>query len=129
MQQWVTQLRKGLLEFCLLNLLRRGESYGYEIVQTLGQIEELAITESTIYPLLSRLRKEGYLKVRTAPSPDGPPRRYFSLSRLGQRRVEDMNKYWSQLLVRFAELTGQSLETEEQACKSRKTPRLKFRRI
>jgi len=97
MKEWVTQLRRGLMEFCLLNLLRNGESYGYEIVQRLREIEELAVSESTVYPILSRLREEGYLTVRTAPSPGAPPRRYFSLTRLGESYVREMNDYWDGL--------------------------------
>lgn len=97
MSTWVTQLRKGLIEFCILNLLTRGESYGYEILQSLEQIEELVVTDSTVYPILSRLRKDGYLKVQVKPSSSGPPRRYFSLTALGQQRVKEMNLYWSNL--------------------------------
>jgi len=97
MRDWVTQLRKGLLELCLLNLLRGGESYGYEIVQRLKSVAALAVTESTVYPILSRLRKEGYLAVRSEPSPGGPPRRYFSLTRLGEGYLREMNTYWDDL--------------------------------
>ncbi len=97
MRLWVTQLRKGLLEFCLLSLLDAGEGYGYEIVQRLRAVEELAVTESTVYPILSRLRKEGYLKVRATPSPGGPPRRYFSLTALGKSRLREMSEYWDAL--------------------------------
>ena len=101
MDGWITQLRKGLLEVCLLNVLRRGESYGYEIVQELKRIEELAVSESTVYPILSRLRNEGLLKVCDVPSPAGPPRRYFSLTVAGKLRVAEMNAYW--------ELLGQAM--------------------
>ncbi len=97
MRQWITQLRKGLLEFCILNVLGNGESYGYQIVQRLEAVEELAITESTVYPILARLRKDGYLKVRSSPSPGGPPRRYFSLTALGCRHVRELNEYWNDL--------------------------------
>ena len=97
MSTWVTQLRKGLMEFCILNLLQRGESYGYEILQSLRQIEELVVTDSTVYPILSRLRKDGYLKVQVKPSSSGPPRRYFSLTALGRQRVQEMNTYWGNL--------------------------------
>jgi len=97
MSTWVTQLRKGLIEFCVLNLLTQGESYGYEILQSLEQIEELVVTDSTVYPILSRLRKDGYLKVQVKPSTSGPPRRYFSLTALGQQRVKEMNLYWNNL--------------------------------
>jgi PadR family transcriptional regulator len=104
MRDWVTQLRKGLLELCLLNLLSAGESYGYEIVQKLKTVDALAVTESTVYPILSRLRKEGYLTVRSEPSPGGPPRRYFSLTRLGQGHRREMNRYWDDLDSAIREL-------------------------
>jgi len=97
MRSWVTQLRKGLLEFCVLNVLSKGESYGYELVRRLEGLQELAITESTVYPILNRLRKDGYVRVRVAVSGFGPPRRYFSLTALGTRRVQEMNAYWDDL--------------------------------
>ena len=104
MNAWITQLRKGLLEFCLLNVLRRGESYGYEIVQELKGIEELAVSESTAYPILSRLRAELLLKVRDVPSSEGPPRRYFALTPLGRARVAEMNAYWNLLVTAIDKL-------------------------
>lgn len=97
MNGWITQLRKGLLDFCILNALKHGESYGYEIVQELKMIEELSVSESTVYPILSRLRNEGLLKVRDVPSPAGPPRRYFSLTVAGKLRIAEMNAYWDLL--------------------------------
>jgi len=97
MNGWITQLRKGLLDFCILNALKRGESYGYEIVQNLKAIEELSVSESTVYPILTRLRAEGLLKVRDVPSPSGPPRRYFSLTVAGKIRAAEMNAYWDLL--------------------------------
>ena len=98
MKEWVSQLRRGLLDFCILNLLSHGESYGYEIVQRLRSIEELAVNESTVYPILARLREEEYLKVRVVASPGGPPRRYFALTRLGESYVREMNDYWDALV-------------------------------
>ncbi len=56
---WTTQVRKGLLELCIVNLLARGELYGYDLVKKLARVKGLVITEGTIYPLLSRLRKTG----------------------------------------------------------------------
>ena len=94
---WITQLRKGLLEYCVLTVLSRGASYGYEIVQALKEIEELAVSESTVYPILARLRDEEYLKVRDVPSDSGPPRRYFSLTPHGKVRLAEMNAYWGLL--------------------------------
>lgn len=101
---WITQLRKGLLEYCVLTVLSRGESYGYEIVQTLKEIEELAVSESTVYPILSRLREEKFLKVRDVPSDSGPPRRHFSLTAMGKVRLAEMNEYKSLLDAALARL-------------------------
>lgn len=103
MDTWVTQLRKGLVELCVLNVLRRGESYGYQIVQALKAVDELAVSESTVYPVLTRLRNERYLRVREEPSSEGPPRRYFSLTPMGKVRVAEMNAYWD-LLTRAIDL-------------------------
>ena len=101
---WITQLRKGLLEYCVLTVLARGESYGYEIVQALKGLDELAVSESTIYPILARLRDEKFLKVRDVPSDAGPPRRYFALTALGKVRLAEMNTYWSLLGDALAQL-------------------------
>lgn len=97
MKAWVTQLRKGLLEYCLLTALEGGEAYGYQLIRRLKKMEDLAITESTAYPILNRLREDGYVKVRTEPSSGGPPRRYYSLTTLGTLRVHEMHLYWDRL--------------------------------
>jgi PadR family transcriptional regulator PadR len=97
MDGWITQLRKGLLEYLTLIILEQGETYGYEIVQNLKTIEGMDITESTVYPILARLKKEGFARVRTAPSPGGPPRRNYSLTSSGKARVMYMNHYWGLL--------------------------------
>ena len=97
MRTWITQLRKGLLEFLTLNILNQGETYGYEIVQKLKQLEGMDITESTVYPILARLKKDGYAQVRSQPSPGGPPRRYFNLTVKGKSRLVRMNHYWASL--------------------------------
>lgn len=87
---WVVQFRKGLVELCVMAVLQSAESYGYEILQRLAALDGMAVTESTVYPILARLAKEGFVKVRTAPSPSGPPRRYYRLTRLGELRLRDM---------------------------------------
>jgi PadR family transcriptional regulator, regulatory protein PadR len=101
---WITQLRKGLVEYCVLMVLSRGESYGYEIVQALKKIEALAVSESTLYPVLSRLREEKLVKTRDVPSPEGPPRRYFALTAMGKVRLAEMNTYWNLLDEAMGEL-------------------------
>ncbi len=97
MRTWVSQLRKGLVELCVLGALDGGEAYGYEILQRLGQAGHLAISESTVYPILVRLAKEGVLEVRVAPSPSGPPRRYYHLTDAGRARLGEMHRYWRDL--------------------------------
>jgi len=97
MRTWVSQVRKGLVELCVLGALDGGEAYGYEILQRLAQAGNLAITESTVYPILARLAKEGVLAVRVAPSPSGPPRRYYHLTDAGRARLGEMRRYWCDL--------------------------------
>lgn len=97
MRTWAAQLRKGLVELAVLGALRAGESYGYGILQRLRTVEGLAITESTVYPLLARLARDGYVQVRAAPSPAGPPRRYYRLTPLGRSRLREMIRHWQEL--------------------------------
>lgn len=104
---WIVQLRKGVLEYCLLLVLRRGESYGYEIVQALQGVEDLAVGESTVYPILSRLKGEGYLKSRDVRSEAGPKRRYFSLTAMGKVRLAEMSEYWPMLANAIVQLKKQ----------------------
>jgi len=94
MDAWVTQLRRGLIELCVLAALGEEEAYGYQIVERLGTIAGLEVTESTIYPLLARLARDGCLLTRTAASPQGPARRYYRLSPAGRRRLDAMAVHW-----------------------------------
>lgn len=104
MSAWITQLRKGLLDYGVLLVLRRGESYGYQIVQDLQRFEALAVSESTVYPILGRLHHERLVRVRDVPSPEGPPRRYFSLTPAGRVRAAEMEAYWKTLVRAFDDL-------------------------
>jgi PadR family transcriptional regulator PadR len=97
MREWIRQMRRGLLELCVLDMLRAGESYGYQVVQRLGEIEELSVNESTVYPILSRLEGAGYLRIRLGPSPGGPPRRYYSLTASGRQYAGQLDSYWEAL--------------------------------
>jgi PadR family transcriptional regulator PadR len=98
-ENWQTQLRKGLLDIVVLSLLRRGPSHGYEMVQTMKRIEGLQIREGNIYPVLARLETDGLVTSYSQPSTDGPPRKYFKLTESGQKALEDMNKHWDQLII------------------------------
>jgi PadR family transcriptional regulator PadR len=105
---WTTQLRKGLLELCIVNLLAKGELYGYDLVKQLAQIRGLVVTEGTIYPLLSRLRKMGLVSTRLVESPSGPARRYYVLTPNGKRLRATMNTYWGELMRGIEELLEES---------------------
>jgi PadR family transcriptional regulator, regulatory protein PadR len=94
MNRWETQFRKGLVELAVLATIARGETYGYRIVEQLGALEGLEFTESTVYPVLTRLAGEGFLAIRTEPSPAGPPRRYYRLTTDGQRHFRRMAESW-----------------------------------
>lgn len=98
LNNWQTQLRKGLLDIVILNLLQHGQCHGYEMVQTLKRNEELKIREGNIYPILARLQTDGLVTSYSEPSRDGPPRKYFRLTELGQKVLVDMNAHWDQLI-------------------------------
>ena len=94
---WTTQLRKGLLELCVLNILKERRLYGYDIVKTLSAIDGLVISEGTVYPLLSRLKREQFVSTVIEESPDGPARKYYELTTVGRQQLEWMNAAWERL--------------------------------
>jgi PadR family transcriptional regulator, regulatory protein PadR len=95
-EQWRIQLRKGLAELCVLAAVHRlGEAYGYQLVQYLMEHNGLELTESTVYPLLARLAREGQLSVTSTPSPSGPPRRYYRITAVGERSLKTMFQHWT----------------------------------
>lgn len=90
----LTQLRKGVLEHCVLALLQEEERYGYDLVIQLSEAG-LVASEGTIYPLLSRLRKEELVSTSWRESTSGPPRRYYSLTDQGRSVLADFNRSWT----------------------------------
>src|ERR671911_1161138 len=80
----LSQLRRGTVEYCVLALLRDGARYGFEIVRELSEVDGLVTSEGTIYPLLTRLRKERLVTTFWRESEAGPPRRYYQLTEAGQ---------------------------------------------
>ena len=104
LQNWRTQLRKGLLDLCVLNFLDRREYYGYDLVQDLKQIDGLQMREGNVYPILARLQEDALVTSDVRPSENGPPRKYFTITPAGRRAVRDMNRHWEriELAVRSA---------------------------
>jgi PadR family transcriptional regulator PadR len=90
-----SQLRRGVLEFCVLAMLRGGERYAFELVRTLGESEGMVTSEGTLYPLLTRMRKEGLVETSWRESPSGPPRRYYSLTATGRSTLSAFEQEWA----------------------------------
>ena len=109
---WTTQLRKGLLELCIVNLLAKRDLYGYDLVKKLAGIRGLVVTEGTIYPLLSRLKRMGLLKTRLVESASGPARKYYALTPEGRRVRDTMNAYWNDLSLSLENLREESEESD-----------------
>ena len=101
---WTTQLRKGLLELCILNVMGHGRVYGYDIVRQLREVEGLVVSEGTIYPILSRLKRDGLVRTSLEESPAGPARKYYELTRRGEQLLDEMNGYWEVLVRGISEL-------------------------
>lgn len=107
-EKWKSQIARGTLEYCILLMLSRKTYYGYEILQELSNYPMLASTESTIYPLLRRLQKEGYLQSVWQDSAEGlPPRKYYSLTQEGEEYLSAMTKEWINLLNAISNLKGE----------------------
>jgi PadR family transcriptional regulator PadR len=90
----ISQLRRGVLEFCVLALLAETELYGFDLVRRLSDVEGLVTSEGTIYPLLSRLRREGWVTTTWAESESGPPRRYYALTEDGRCALGGFTEDW-----------------------------------
>src|SRR5262245_683500 len=101
---WTTQLRKGPLDLAVLNALNGDRLYGYDIVRTLRRHDGLIISDGTVYPILSRLKADGLVRATIEDSPDGPPRKYYELTRAGRDALTEMNEAWDSLVSSVEEL-------------------------
>ena len=91
-----SQMRKGILEFCILSVIRRGEAYPSDIVEEM-RATNLQILEGTLYPLLTRLKNAEMLTYRWVESNSGPPRKYFSLTGKGETFYQELEQTWNEL--------------------------------
>ena len=96
---WTTQLRKGLLQLCVLNAISGRRLYGYDIVRQLRESKGLVIAEGTIYPILSRFKRDGLVRTKLEESSEGPARKYYQLTNNGKKLLARMNKTWK-IIVR-----------------------------
>ena len=108
------QLLKGILEGCVLAIIAEGETYGYEII---GQLERAGfedIGKGTLYPVLTRLDKNGLIQCRRAKSPLGPVRKYYSITAEGTRALEDFKERYRKLSMSAAQLLFGASQGREQ---------------
>jgi len=90
------QLKKGVLELCVLSLLKTDDRYGYELVAEISK--SISISEGTIYPLLRRLKNEGYVQTYLEESSEGPPRKYYKLTDKGEQMREEFLDDWNSFI-------------------------------
>lgn len=91
-----SQMRKGMLEFCILLILNNGDAYASEIISKLKKAH-MIVVEGTLYPLLTRLKNDGALTYRWEESPAGPPRKYYSLTESGKTLLDALNNSWNEI--------------------------------
>lgn len=93
----VAQMRRGVLPYCVLAMLRKKEQYGFELVHALGGVDGMVTGEGTIYPLLARLRRQGLVETSWQESSAGPPRKYYRLADAGQAALAEFSESWQRL--------------------------------
>ncbi len=91
------QMRKGVLEFCILSILKQHDAYTSEIIERLKDAQ-LIVVEGTLYPLLTRLKNDGVLSYRWEESPSGPPRKYYRITPEGEAVLAELLKSWNELV-------------------------------
>jgi PadR family transcriptional regulator PadR len=99
-------MRRGAIEYCVLALLRESERYGFELVRELSAADGLVTSEGTVYPLLTRLRREGLVETNWQESNQGPPRRYYAITPAGDKALKSFVYQW----IRFRSAVDRMLE-------------------
>jgi PadR family transcriptional regulator PadR len=99
------QMRKGVLEYCILAILSEKESYPSDIIERLKQAK-LIVVEGTLYPLLTRLKNDGLLSYRWEESTSGPPRKYYKLTEIGEKFLKELDKTWDEMVTSVSHATG-----------------------
>ena len=95
---------KGILEGCILSIISRGETYGYEMLLVLNKFGFKDIYEGTLYPILTRMEKKGLIICRMGKSPLGPKRKYYTITKPGEEYYEDFKKIFSDIISKTNEI-------------------------
>jgi len=103
------QMRKGVLEFCIMSVLEGGEVYPSDIIDKLKDAK-LIVVEGTMYPLLTRLKNSGLLTYRWVESKSGPPRKYYTLTPIGKKFLEELESEWNMLVETVNHLTNKTIQ-------------------
>ena len=101
------QMRKGILEYCILMILEKGDAYASTIISDLKDAE-MIVVEGTLYPLLTRQKNQGLLTYRWEESPQGPPRKYYSITELGKSYLQELLNSWDELVGTVASIKNNS---------------------
>lgn len=101
------QMRKGVLELCILSILSQGDAYPTEIIDKL-KVTKLVVVEGTLYPLLTRLKNTGLLTYRWEESNSGPPRKYYKLTEIGETYLKELQTAWGDLVEAVNQTIQQS---------------------
>lgn len=99
------QMRKGVLEYCILLIISEKEVYASDIIQKLKDAK-LIVVEGTLYPLLTRLKNEGLLSYRWEESKSGPPRKYYEITKTGKTFLSNLDSSWKELVGAVNKLAG-----------------------
>ena len=99
------QMRKGILEYCILLILSRGDSYAPKIIAELKNAR-MIVVEGTLYPILTRQKNQGLLSYRWEESPQGPPRKYYSITDKGREPLSQIDVSWDELIAQIAQIRG-----------------------
>ncbi|HLZ17760.1 MAG TPA: PadR family transcriptional regulator [Cyclobacteriaceae bacterium] len=91
------QMRKGILEYCILHIIARGETYASDMLDELT-LAKMIVVEGTLYPLLTRLKNSGLLEYKWVESKSGPPRKYYKLTSVGEKFLHGLSETWDDLM-------------------------------
>lgn len=105
-EKQLSQMRRGAIAYCVLALLRQEARYGFELVRELSSADGLVTSEGTVYPLLSRLRREGLVDTFWQESPHGPPRRYYRITKAGEAALQEFLPQWRRFKDAVDRLVG-----------------------
>ncbi len=107
------QMRKGILEYCILAILSREDSYAPKIIAELKQ-SEMIVVEGTLYPILTRQKNAGLLTYRWEESPQGPPRKYYTLTEKGREYLASLDVAWEELVSQIRTIRHGKTDDENQ---------------